>query len=564
MNLTNSIILNKFVSLIRTIFIIFIFFFYKKFSSNSKYSWYILKIINNSYYRFLPINFIDKYFYKKILLKKNFLLKLFYKEGYQADKELKYFDFYYNKAELNLIYFSSILSTFKFYSHNNKAILHEYFIINLLKKIIFLFEKNINLKNEKFKQFVHLLKIFFSGNVLCVSDSNLKEINFYFNRLTILYDKYKYDFQISKIHDFEYNNKIKIGVLWYSDFFNKREFQLANVILEELKNNYSIHFITNVHSEELNLYTSQYKNIYFDLTNLEDSYLKIKNLNLDLCFLISPKSQNPFNNLSILLSRRLAKRYLILNSDIVTRGYNSKDIFFIFNDKNMQDQFIEKSIYLENYYINNVNLNFKEMHSNNNKDIDFFSSATTLKINYQLLLSWVNILKLCPNTNLFLAPFPSEVYKNNMLITLLSRLCSTLNVNLNRIKILNINSTLEINKYLSRSKIYLDSYPYTASATIVDVVSLNIPLITRTGNLYRSSLSALALKNLKKTSSNSIYFDNYVKIVNSYKEYEIEAVKLFKIINSSKHDNNIFINSIKEKKNNQISSNINEIIKNLT
>lgn len=563
MNLTNSINLNKFVSLIRTIFVIFIFFFYKKFSSNSKYSWYILKIINNSYYRFLPINFIDKYLYKKILLKKNFFLKLFYKEGYQVDKELRYFDFYYNKAELNLIYFSSILLTFKFYFHNNKAILHEYFIINLLKKIIFLFEKNINLKNEKFKQFVNLLEIFFSGNNLCVSNSNLKEINFYFNRLTILYDKYKYNFQISKIHDFAYNNKIKIGVLWYSDFFNKREFQLANVILDELKNNYSIHFITNVNSAELNLCTTQYKNIYFDLKNLEDSYRKIKNLNLDLCFLISPKSQNPFNNLSILLSRRLAKRYLILNSDIVSRGYNSKDIFFIFNDKNIQDQFSEKNIYLENYYINNVNLHFKEKHLNNKKDIDFFSSATTLKINYELLLSWVNILKLCPNTNLFLAPFPGGVYKNNMLINILSKLCSTLNVNLNRIKILDINGTLEINKYLIRSKIYLDSYPYTGSATIVDVVSFNMPLVTRTGDLYRSSLSTLALESLREISNDTNYFDNYVKIVHSYYEYEQEAIKLYKAINN-KEINNIPNSFIKKELNYKKLSNINTILRNLT
>jgi hypothetical protein len=563
MNLTNSVPLNRFFSYIRTFFIIFISLFLKKFSSNSKLSWYISKILNNPNYRFLPVNFIDKFLFKKIILKKNFFLKLFYKEGYQADKDLKYFNFYYNKNELNLIYFSIILSTFKFYSHNNKSILHEYFIIKLLKKIIFLFEQDINSKDEKFNKFVNLLEIFFTGNLQCVSNSNLKEMNFYFNKLTNLYDKYKYNFKINKIDDFVYSDKIKIGVLWCGDSFNKREFEFANSIFEELKNNYPIYLITNVQSEEINLYSSQYKIIYFDLNNLEESYSNIKNLDLDLCFLTSPKTQNPFHNLSILLNRRLAKKYLIHNSDIVTRGYNSRDIFLIFDNKDFQDQFTETNIFVTNHYAKIVNLAFSYKNFKNNKDIDFFSCASTMKINYELLLSWVKILKECVNSNLVLAPFPSAYFKSNMLISILSKICSSYKVNLRRIKILDINGISQIYDCLSKSKVYLDSYPYTSPTTVIDAASFSIPLVTRTGNLYRSSLSALALESLKEISNDRNYFDNYVKIVHSYYEYEQEAIKLYRAVNN-KEINNIPNSFIQKELNYKKLSNINTILRNLT
>ena len=552
-----------FLSFAKTFFIFFVINLYPIIFNKNKFQWKITKIINNSKFRDLPLNFLDKLIYKNIVNNKNNFYKIFYKEAFEIDRDLKLFDYFYNKDDVNIIYFSNIFSTAKYYHHNNKGILHEKFIIKFLKKIISLFKKNLKKKDNQFEKLIQLMEIFYNGNYLCVTESSLKEFNILNNEITALYDFYKNNFKENTNPQTMKNEDLTLGIFWYSENFNKRELFLVNLVFEEIKKKYKIFFITNVKNDELANLTKYYRNIYLNINNLENTYQKLNNLNLDLCFLVSPKPQNPFHKLNILLNRRISKKYIIFNSDIVSRGYPFSDLFLIYEKKDYQDQFSEKCIFLENYIEKNMELFYSSKSNLNEKTIDFFSSAHTLKLNFNLLEAWIKILQINKNANLVLAPFPDNFYKNNILFLNIEKICSKLKVDKNRIKILDISGQDQINKILSKSKVYLDSYPYTGSTTIVDVISHNLQIVTMRGSIYISNFSRIAIESLRKSSCDrdKKYFTDCIKIFYNYEDYIYSDLNLLK-----KYSNNKYLN-LDLKKNKIINqttkqSNIADIINN--
>lgn len=131
----------------------------------------------------------------------------------------------------------------------------------------------------------------------------------------------------------------------------------------------------------------------------------------------------------------------------------------------------------------------------NNEDVFFVSGANHTKLHGPVLDTWAAILKRCPNSVIFLYPYPPHFGPARESITarIRARFASH-GVSPSRVLILpQLPDRHAVKSLLTHMDIGLDSFPYPGVTTIVDAIESNLPTVTLAGRTLRSAQAGAVL-----------------------------------------------------------------------
>jgi hypothetical protein len=132
----------------------------------------------------------------------------------------------------------------------------------------------------------------------------------------------------------------------------------------------------------------------------------------------------------------------------------------------------------------------------------FICGANLFKITPELSNTWAKIIAAVPNSVLVLYPFGpnwSQSYAKEVFKTNLNKTFSKQGVELDRLLILDphpIPNRDDIKEYLKLADIYLDSYPFSGTTSVIDPLEVGLPVIARQGACFRSAMGAALVQEL--------------------------------------------------------------------
>ena len=318
------------------------------------------------------------------------------------------------------------------------------------------------------------------------------------------------------------NNKIIIGY-FSAEFHNHAVMHLMlDVFKNHNKSEFKIYgFSIGPTKDEWTEKVKGYFDEFIDVSHISDTEIKSlsKKLKLDIAINLTGHTLNARN--SIFFNQIAPKQVNYL-------GYpgtmGSKFYDYIIADKIVipeenRKYFSEEVIYLPNCYqanqekieISNKNSNKKDFGLPKNKFI-FGCFNNSYKITPLIFKSWMNILKRCENSILWLL-------QDNKLAKLnLWEEAKKLGINKDRILFA---ERLPVKEHLKRVKfidLFLDTFPYNAHTTASEAIRAGVPILTLKGKSFPSRVASSILTNV---GLEKLIFSNL-------EDYETEAISLAK------------------------------------
>ena len=243
-------------------------------------------------------------------------------------------------------------------------------------------------------------------------------------------------------------------------------------------------------------------------TGLSSSVEKIRQDHLDLC-LISNNIAGGLSPETSMAAHRLARVQVTNGSSPITPGFSNLDIFLSSetNDSSPRapDEYEEALVRLEGsacYFsyppLDSSDYSFSRSFLGIEEDQTAFMSASNyFKITPELLTAWAQILARAPETYLILMPFNPTwgvAYPITLFTRRLTRELARFGVAPNRVKLVTNKNRAELQAVMAVADIYLDSFPYSGSVSLIDPLLAGLPVVARDGDLYRTALAASALR----------------------------------------------------------------------
>ncbi len=134
------------------------------------------------------------------------------------------------------------------------------------------------------------------------------------------------------------------------------------------------------------------------------------------------------------------------------------------------------------------------------ESVVFVSTANLYKLVPELRETWAKIMAAVPNSVLFLMPFgpswtnhyPSGAFVNNM-----KAVFAKYGVDSKRLRVLNsLPNRADVKEVLKLADVYLDSYPYAGTTSLVDPLEVGLPTVVRDGDTLRSRMGAAVIRSL--------------------------------------------------------------------
>lgn len=132
----------------------------------------------------------------------------------------------------------------------------------------------------------------------------------------------------------------------------------------------------------------------------------------------------------------------------------------------------------------------------------FVSVANFFKITPELNDTWAKIIASSPNSVLILFPYGpnwSNSYAKKPFEKRIVTAFSKHGVDKDRLLILDpepVASRDDIKEYLKITDVYLDSYPFSGTTSLIEPLEVGLPIVSRQGNTFRSAMGAAFLKEL--------------------------------------------------------------------
>ncbi|OLP15650.1 hypothetical protein BST81_25190 [Leptolyngbya sp. 'hensonii'] len=130
----------------------------------------------------------------------------------------------------------------------------------------------------------------------------------------------------------------------------------------------------------------------------------------------------------------------------------------------------------------------------------FVSSANFFKLVPELLHSWAQILASVPNALLMLLPFGpnwSDAYPKQMFMGHVAALFEEYGVTADRLQILDPQPVPDregVKAFFRLADIYLDSYPFAGTTSLMEPLEVGLPTLTRKGNALRGAMGAALIE----------------------------------------------------------------------
>jgi hypothetical protein len=238
--------------------------------------------------------------------------------------------------------------------------------------------------------------------------------------------------------------------------------------------------------------------VKMDNADLREKINDIRSLDLDVVFYCSPLWGKFLGSIGLIATARVAPIQIVYIGDIVTSGLSSCDYFILpsmIDNPQIGKRFTEKILLVPLLYrplvIQNIhNGESLTRHSPKNKLV-FISTAHMWKLNGDTIDAWAQILKQVDGAVIRLAPCTTPFHKSYLpvLQDLIACKCRKWGVAVKRFEIIRDFGSERIKKHLAMADIFLDSFPYTGSISIIEALGESLPIVSLTGDSYPESLS---------------------------------------------------------------------------
>jgi predicted O-linked N-acetylglucosamine transferase (SPINDLY family) len=272
--------------------------------------------------------------------------------------------------------------------------------------------------------------------------------------------------------------------------------------------------------------------IHIDDNNFERQAEIVRSADLDILF-IGANITSATHQITILANYRLARVQLTNFASPITTGIRNVDYYIagklLEPTLDAQKSYREKLIAIEGtgfcfsyrfepytaqYQINREKLKISE------DRVVFASTANLFKLVPELIKTWAKILAAVPNSTLMLMPFgPNWMrhYPGAAFMDDVRTIFAKYGMDGDRLRVLKaFPNRADVKEALKVSDIYLDSYPYAGTTSLIDALEAGIPSIAWEGDTLRSRMGAAILKSLSVTdlvaNSEKLYIELAVSL----------------------------------------------------
>jgi len=221
------------------------------------------------------------------------------------------------------------------------------------------------------------------------------------------------------------------------------------------------------------------------------------------------------NQICLLATHRLARIQVTSGGSVVTTGMRNIDYYIsgTLTDPSptAQDQYQEKLIKLEGSahcfsYGTEAGKITTPVERNNlgipEDAFVFISCANYFKTIPELVETWAKIISQVPNSVLVLLPFGpnwSNNYPKLQFIDHLNSIFIKYGLEPERLIVLDpqpVPDRQDMKEYYKIADVYLDSFPFAGTTSLIEPLQVNLPVIARQGNCFRSAMGAAMIQTL--------------------------------------------------------------------
>ncbi len=221
------------------------------------------------------------------------------------------------------------------------------------------------------------------------------------------------------------------------------------------------------------------------------------------------------NQISLLSMHRLARIQVTSGGSVVTTGMRHIDYYISGTHTDpsaiSEQQYREKLVKLEgtvhcfSYGNEQENVTIKVDRENlgiSEESVIFISGANFFKIIPELINTWAKIISGVPNSVLVLLPFGpnwSNNYPKKAFVNHLIKVFSKHRIPAEQLIVLDpqpVPNREEVKEYFKIADVYLDSYPFAGTTSLVEPLQVNLPVIARRGTNFRSAMGAAMVQAL--------------------------------------------------------------------
>lgn len=351
---------------------------------------------------------------------------------------------------------------------------------------------------------------------LYFNEANLKDI--YVKRAEILEyvikkDGYEVDYNFA---DRDSNRKkVRLGIL-ASHFTPAAETFASLPIYEYLSRDFEvILYSLNQTGHPLEQYCISCANSFKVLPqNLNEQVNFIRADDLDI-ILIGTNVTAGTNQICLLSIHRLARVQVTSVASIVTTGIRNIDYYVSgkLTDRSSEAKHhyrehllrLEGSAHCFSYGSeqNTATITVdREKLSISEKSLVFVSVANMFKITPELSHTWAKIIASVPNSVLLLFPFGpnwSNSYPKKTFLNKINKIFLENGLEPTRCLILDpvpVPNRDDLKEYLKIADVYLDSYPFSGTTSLIEPLEVGLPIVARQGNYLRSAMGAALLQDI--------------------------------------------------------------------
>lgn len=361
----------------------------------------------------------------------------------------------------------------------------------------------------EFSQIANFIPLYFN-------DTNLKDI--YVKRAEILE-------WVLKINDHEIDyefadkpttrKKIRLGIL-ASHFLPAAETFASLPVYEYISRDFEvILYSLNQSDHPLEQYCQSCANSFKLLPkDLAEQVNLIRADDVDILF-IATNVTAVTNQICLLSLHRLARMQVTSVGSVVTTGMRHTD-YYISGQlteplADAQQHYREKLVKLDgtahcfSYGSEQEKATVKVARESlgiSEETVIFISGANFFKITPELINTWAKIIAAVPNSVLVLLPFGpnwSNAYPKKAFLNHLNTIFAKHGVAVDRLIVLDpqpVPNREDVKEYFKLADVYLDSYPFSGTTSLIEPLEVSLPIVSRQGNTFRSSMGAAMLQAL--------------------------------------------------------------------
>jgi len=293
---------------------------------------------------------------------------------------------------------------------------------------------------------------------------------------------------------------------------------------------------------------------------LDLQVMTVRDDDLDILF-VATNVTSKVNQACLLAAHRLARRQISGVGSVTTTGLRNVDYYLtgkLTDNPGNSVQYRESLLWMpgpahcfsycgsNNYAVENVTrheLGIKE------DAIVYMSGSNMFKILPELGHSWAVILKEVPDSVLMLYPYGpnwSADYPRQEFTCRIQGIFRKCGIASSRLVILDpqpVPDRNQIMEYVKLGDIYLDSFPFSGTTSLIEPLGLGKPVITRQGRTFRTSMGAALLKSISMEKLIASSVSDYIQIATELGDDHELRKRLGDIIMAAMNNNPPFLNS---------------------